>query len=144
MDLKERLLLENRQYGVYQIWKNYKFLDSDGSVEELDKKTNVSALTNLIQIVRYAYKKNQKLISLFAGHAQRFNLYCGQNQRILTDEQKEIMRQIAEYVIDAGAISIAELNDVDTDLWRKAVISFGAETLKEEMSVLSKFILKVA
>ena len=54
------------------------------------------------------------------------------------------MRQIAEYVIDAGAISIAELNDVDTDLWRKAVISFGAETLKEEMSVLSKFILKVA
>ena len=100
--------------------------------------------TNAWSIVRYAYKKNQKLISLFAGHAQRFNLYCGQNQRILTDEQKEIMRQIAEYVIDAGAISIAELNDVDTDLWRKAVISFGAETLKEEMSVLSKFILKVA
>ncbi len=144
VDLRDRLLSENRQYGVYQIWKNYKTLDSEGRVEELDKKTNVNALTNLIQIVRYVYKKNQKLISLFTGYSQRFSLYCGQNQRVLTDDQKEIMRQIAEYVIDAGALSIGELNDVDTDLWRKAVTNFGASTLKEEMSVLSKFILKVA
>ncbi len=144
VDLRDKLLAENRQYNVYQIWKNYQILDTDGSVEELDKKTNVNALTHLIQIVRYAYKKNQKLISLFTGYSQRFSLYCGQNQRILTDDQKEIMREIAEYVIDAGAISIGELNDIDTDLWRKAVTSFGAPTLKEEMSVLSKFILKVA
>lgn len=144
MNLRDKLLSENRQYGAYQIWKNYKLLDSDGSVEELDKKINVNALTNLIQIVRFAYKKNQKLISLFTGYGQRFSLYCGQNQRILTDDQKEIMRQIAEYVIDAGALSISELNDVDTDLWRKAVTSFDASTLKVEMSVLSKFLLKVA
>lgn len=144
VNLRDRLLSENRQYGAYQIWKNYKLLDSDGSVEELDKKINVNALTNLIQIVRFAYKKNQKLISLFTGYGQRFSLYCGQNQRILTDDQKEIMRQIAEYVIDAGALSISELNDVDTDLWRKAVTSFDAPTLKMEMSVLSKFLLKVA
>lgn len=144
VNLRDRLLSENRQYGAYQIWKNYKLLDSDGSVEELDKKINVNALTNLIQIVRFAYKKNQKLISLFTGYGQRFSLYCGQNQRILTDDQKEIMRQIAEYVIDAGALSISELNDVDTDLWRKAVTSFDASTLKVEMSILSKFLLKVA
>lgn len=144
VDLKDRLLSESRQYHVYQIWKNYKLLDSDGSVEELDKKSNVNALTNLIQIARYAFRKNQKLISLFTGHGQRFSLYCGQNQRILTDGQKEIMRQIAEYVIDAGAISPAELNDVDTDLWRKALISLGAPALQEEMAVLSKFLLKVA
>lgn len=143
-NLRDKLLSENRQYGAYQIWKNYKLLDSDGSVEELDKKINVNALTNLIQIVRFVYKKNQKLISLFTGYGQRFSLYCGQNQRILTDDQKEIMRQIAEYVIDAGALSISELNDVDTDLWRKAVTSFDASTLKVEMSILSKFLLKVA
>ncbi len=144
VELRDRLLSENRQYGIYQIWKNYKLVDSAGNVEELDIKTNVNALTHLIQIVRYAYKRNQKLISLFTGYSQRFSLYCGQNQRILTSEQEKIMRQIAEYVIDAGAISVAELNDVDTDLWRKAVTIFGASTLKEEMAVLSKFLLKVA
>lgn len=144
VELRDRLLSENRQYGIYQIWKNYKLLDSAGNVEELDIKTNVNALTHLIQIVRYAYKRNQKLTSLFTGCSQRFSLYCGQNQRILTSEQEKIMRQIAEYVIDAGAISVAELNDVDTDLWRKAVTVFGASTLKEEMAVLSKFLLKVA
>ena len=144
VELRDSLLSENRQYSVYQIWKNYKLLDSDGSVEELDKKTNINALTNLIQIVRFVYKKNQKLISLFTGYGQRFSLYCGQNQRTLSDNQKEIMRKIAEYVIDAGAISIAELNDIDTDLWRKAVTNFGASALKEEMLALSKFMLKVA
>lgn len=144
VELRDRLLAENKQYGIYQIWKNYKLLDSEGKVEELDIKTNVNALTHLIQIVRYAYKRNQKLTSLFTGYGQRFNLYCGQNQRILTIEQEQIMRRIAEYVIDAGAISVTELNEVDTDLWRKAVTTFGASTLKEEMSALSKFILKVA
>ena len=144
VDLRDRLLSENRQYSAYQIWRNYKLLDLDGSVEELDKKTNVHALTNLIQIVRYAYQKNHELTSLITGCAQRFSLYCGQNQRILTDVQKEIMRQIAEYVVDAGAISVEELNDVDTDLWRKAVSNFGMSTLKEEMFILSKFLLKVA
>lgn len=144
VELRDRLLAENRQYGVYQIWKNYKILDSDGSVEELDVKTNTRALTHLIQIVRYAYRKNPKLTSLITGYASRFTLYCGQNQRILSAPQKEIMRQIAEYVIDGGAISVEELNEVNTDLWRRAVTSFGTPVLKEELLVLSKFLLKVA
>ncbi len=35
------------------------------------------------------------------------------------------MKLIAEYILNEGAISIAELNAVDTDLWRKGVMSFG-------------------
>ena len=144
-DLRDRLLSENRQYGVYQIWKNYKVLDENGDVDELDIKTNINALTNLIQIVRYAFKKNQKLASLIKGYAKRFSLYCGQAQRILTDDQKEIMRQIAEFVINDGAISIAELNEIDTDLWRKGVISFNSATvLAEEMQAMASFLLKSA
>jgi type I restriction enzyme R subunit len=142
-DLRDRLLSENRQYGVYQIWKNYKLIDEEGNVEELDKKTNVRALTNLIQIVRYAYGKNQKLTSLINGYARRFALYCGQNQRVLTEEQKNIMQRVAEYIVDAGAISIGELNEIDTDLWRKAVTKFDTQKLKEEMIILSKFLLNI-
>ena len=45
MELRDRLLAESRQYGVYQIWKNYKLLDDQGDVEALDGKANVNALT---------------------------------------------------------------------------------------------------
>ena len=144
MELRDRLLSESRQYSVYQIWKNYKLLDEQGDVEALDGKENVNALTNLIQIVRYAYKKSQKLTSLINGYASRFSLYCGQNQRILTEEQKDIMQQIAEYIINDGAITVMELNETDTELWKKAVKSFGGKTLASEIQTLSKFILKVA
>ena len=143
-ELRDRLLSESRQYGVYQIWKNYKVLDTEGNVEELDVKTNVNALTNLIQIVRYAYKKNQKLTSLIKGYANRFSLYCGQHQRVLSKDQVEIMRQIAEFIISDGAISVQELNEIDTDLWRKGVTTFGTKVLATEMQSLSRFLLRVA
>lgn len=143
-ELRDRLLSESRQYGVYQIWKNYKVLDTDGSVDDLDDKTNVNALTNLIQIVRFAYKKNPVLTSLINGYAQRFSLYCGQQQRRLTDDQVEIMKQIAEFVINDGAITVKELNEIDTDLWRQGVTAFGPIMLADEMQALSRFLLKVA
>ena len=144
VELRDRLLSASRHYGVYQIWKNYKILDDNGDVEELDVKTNVNALTNLIQIVRFAYRKNQKLTSLIKGYAQRFSLYCGQAQRVLTNDQKEIMRQIAAYVIDDGAISVMELNEIDTDLWRRGVTRLTAPVLAEEIQTLARFLLKTA
>ena len=65
-------------------------------------------------------------------------------QRVMTQEQTEIMRQIADYIIRDGAISVTELNQVDTDLWRKAVTKIGKKELPVEIQKLSKFILKVA
>lgn len=144
VELRDRLLAENRQFGGYQLWKSYKTLDTDGSVDEFDTKHNVKALTNLIQIVRFGYKLTPKLSSLLTGYAQKFNLYCGQNQRILTEDQVEIMRQIAQYIINDGAISAKELNTVDTDLWRNGIQSLTAQGLETEMQSLAKFLLRVA
>lgn len=143
-ELQERLLSENRSFIPAKIWRNYKLLDTDSNVDELDISQNANALTNLIQIVRYAYKKNPKLISLFKGYSQRFALYCGQAQRTLTEDQKDIMKHIADYVINDGYISINELNEIDTDLWRKAIKTFGAPSFKTELFTLSKFLLKAA
>ena len=143
-ELQEKLMLENKLYTPYHIWSNYKTLDSDGRVEELNLKQNIKALTNLIQIVRYAYRKNTVLTSLFGGYVQRFNLYCGQAQRELNENQKEVMKQIAEYIVQDGAFNLQELNEFEPDLWKKAVVAFGAKTLATEMQNLSKFILKVA
>lgn len=144
-ELQERLISENCSFTPSKIWNNYRLLDSDGKVEELDVKQNANALTNLIQLVRYAYKKNSNLISLLKGYSQKFTLYCGQAQRTLTDDQKDIMKQIADYVINDGYISAGELNEFDTDLWRKAVKSFNnAKVLNDEIAILSKFLLRVA
>lgn len=144
IELRDRLLAESSQYGVRHIWRNYQILDSDGSVDELDIKSNTVSLTELIQIVKYAYKKSTKLQSILKGYASRFSLYVGQNQRILTEDQKNLMKQIADYIIEGGSITSEELNQTNTDLWRKAVTAIGGKELNYEMQVLTRFILKVA
>lgn len=143
-ELQDRLLSENRLFTPYIIWSNYKLLDSDGAVDDLDVKQNIKALTHLIQIARYTYKKSSGLKSLLKGYSQRFILYCGQAQRTLTSEQQQIMQQIGDYIVNEGAISAMELNGADPDLWKKAVVSFGLPALTAEMADLSKFILRAA
>ena len=145
-NLKDKLASANSLFTPFHLWSNYKILDEDGVVEDFDKKQNVNALTNLIQLVRFAYGRTAELSSLFTGYLQRFNLYCGQVQRTLTDEQKEIMRQIAVYVVNEGAFSLPELNSFDTDLWRRGITGFGnnPKALSSEIQQLSRFILKVA
>ncbi len=143
-DLYGKLLNKNREYKPSIIWRNYKTLDTNGEVEELNTKHNVNALTNLIQICRYAYKKTGKLTSLYGGYLQRFNLFCGQKQRELNQQQKDVMEQIAHYIVEQGSINAVELNEIDTDLWRRGIINFGAEVLNSEMISLSRFILRMA
>lgn len=53
-DLRDKLLSENRLFTPYNIWSNYKMLDMNGDVEDLDVKQNIKALTHLIQLVRYS------------------------------------------------------------------------------------------
>ncbi len=144
IELRDMLLSECSHFTASQMWKYYKTLNP-ANVDELDVKANTKALTNLIQLVRYAYKKNPKLTSLMNGFVQRFNLYCGQMQRDLSEEQVDVMRQIAEFIINDGAISAAELNDIDTDLWRQGIRVFGkVARFSEEINALSKILLKAA
>lgn len=143
-ELRDMLVTENRQYIPYFIWKNYKRLDSNDCVGELDQKRNVNALTNLIQLARYAFRKSDKLVSLRGLFAQRFNLYVGSTNHKLSEVQINIMRRIAEYIIDEGAISSNELNSIDTDLWRNGISAFGPANFMSEMQMLSKYVIGVA
>lgn len=141
-DLRDKLLAENNQYKNEIIWHNYKVLSEK---DEVDVNKNKDVLTDLIQIVRYAYKKTQRLSSLLNGCTQRFNLYCGRAQRELSDTQKQIMKEIADYIAYNGAISFDELRNLDSDLWKSAIQSFGKPTLVvNEMQYLTNFILKAA
>ena len=143
-DLKDNLISENRQYTPEYIWRNYRTLDGAANVDEFNVKKNAATLTDLIQIVRYAFKKSDKLVRLYNSFGQGFNLYCGQVQRDLTDEQVEVMRQIAEYIAREGALTTLEINEINTDLWRKGIRLFGKDSFEHETVTLSKFILRVA
>lgn len=143
-ELREKLINENRQYTPYFIWKCYKRLDVEGKVDELDQKKNINALTHLIQIARFVYKKTEELYSLFGTYAQRFNLYVGSNNHNLNETQKIIMQKIADYIVEEGAISSTELNSVDTELWKKGIGAFGKEVFPLEIQMLSKFLIGVA
>ena len=54
------------------------------------------------------------------------------------------MHQIAEFIINDGAINVMELNEIDTDLWRRGVISFTGPILAEEMQTMARFLLRAA
>ena len=125
-----------------KVWRSFKVPSTQTS---LDRSENAKAITDLIQIVRFAYKINRRLNSLIKGYAkQRFNLYCGQLQRQLTDDQKKVMWQIAEYIVREGAISATELYNADADMWRQGVNKLTPAVLAEEMLALAKFLLKAA
>ena len=104
----------------------------------------MNALTHLIQLARYAYKRNDELFSLFGVCSQRFNLYVGNTNHTLSDAQIEIMRKIADYIVEEGSITAMELNSIDTDLWRNGVTLFGPQVFASEMQMLSKYIIGVA
>ena len=143
-ELKTTLLGLNRGFNTKQLWREYKRLDKTGSVDEYDIKDNGAVPTELIQIVRYAYRRTERLTSLLSGFNGRFALYCGQAQRELSEAQTEIMRKIAEYIIHEGVIWAEELNEIDTDLWRSAVTGFETSKIDDEIAVMAKFIMKAA
>ena len=144
IDVQDKLLNENSLFKPYSIWTNYQVLDN-ANVEKIDTKYNVNALTNYISLCNYAMKKSSRLSSLFGQYLKRYNLYLGMSQRTLSEEQELVMRRISEYVINSGAISSDELNEIEPDLWRNGVNAFkNIQLLSNEMSTLAKFILKVA
>lgn len=143
-ELKDMLLSENRQYSPYFVWRNYKRLDTEGKVSDLDQRRNINALTNLIQLARYAFKKDSRLVSLYGLFAQRFNLYVGSTNHNLSETQVDLMRKIAEYIVNDGAISTEELNSVDADLWRYGIREFGVNMFAAEMQMLSKYVIGAA
>ena len=144
VDIKDRLINENSLFKPYSLWSSYGVLDNK-NVEIIDTKYNVQALTNYIPLCNFAMKKTNKLNSLFGQYLKRYNLYLGMSQRTLNEEQEIIMKRISEYIINDGAITSEELNIIEPDLWRNGVKAFkNVELLSNEMSTLSKFILKVA
>lgn len=142
-DLKEKLLSADIRFAPLRLWSSYSIIE-DAKVIKLQTQTERESLTNLIQLVRYAFKQIPELRSLHAFASQRFELWCGQIQRPLTETQKEIMRQIVGYIVSNGTYTNNELREENLTIFAQMVQSFGsADAVNEVLRSLSGWMLRV-
>jgi type I restriction enzyme R subunit len=141
-DLEQKLLATDIRFKQRQLWDSYSVIGKEKVVLHKTKEER-EVLTNIIQLVRYAFRLISELKSLPSLSAQRFELWCGQNQRPLTGEQKEVIRQIVDYLVANGTYTNAELREENLGIFAQLVHSFGsAEIVDEMLGSLSGWMLR--
>jgi type I restriction enzyme R subunit len=140
-DLEAKLCMANGKFTKASLWNSYALLNP-ANVRKNSTREERDALTNIIQLVRYAYHKIDKLESLYPSAQQRFNLWFGQHQRDISEHQIEIIRRVVDYIASNGACSIKEIKDDDATTAAQLLAAFGGSMqTNEALASLSQFIL---
>jgi type I restriction enzyme R subunit len=92
--------------------------------------------------VRYALGQKESLYSLQSTSASLFELYCGQNQRVLNEDQKQVLKRIAQYVVQNGCVSAPILMQYEKPLFLQAAKFFGPQNVNTEIQNLTKFMFQ--
>lgn len=141
-DLKKKFLAANSQFSIDNLWHSYNVLNQN-TVIPLRDKSEKEVLTNLIQLVRFSLKMIPELRSLASLATQRFELWCGQNQRdTLSVTQREIARKITNYVVSNGSCSRESFFSTEPSFLREAKNAFGSmDKVDFILKSLSSFML---
>lgn len=136
-DLENKLKMENNRFSTKQLWNSYAIV-SPNHVRRAIKKEESEALTNIIQLVRFAYRQIEKLDSVCTTARQYFNLWCGQWHRDISERQKQLMSQIVDYVASNGACTINDIREDDRTQAAQMIAAFGTKQ-KADDALLSLF-----
>ena len=137
-DLENKLKFASSKFNTSLLWNSYAIINPQ-MVKHSSTKEEKEALTNIIQLVRYAFHQIERLESLYPSASQRFNLWCGQNQRPLTQEQIGVMQQVFSYIASNGYCTIT---DNDKTQAAQLIRAFGGKNIANEaLSSLSQFII---
>ena len=140
-DLENKLKFASSKFNTSLLWNSYAIINPQ-MVKHSSTKEEKEALTNIIQLVRYAFHQIGRLESLYPSANQRFNLWCGQNQRPLTEEQIGVMQQVFSYIASNGYCTITEIKDNDKTQAAQLIRAFGGKNIADEaLSSLSQFII---
>ena len=123
-DLEHKLKMENNHFAPKQIWNSYAIL-SPGKVKRSTTKEESDALTNIIQLVRFAFRQIDRLESVVTTSKQYFNLWLGQNQREITDKQREVISRIVDYIASNGACTVRDIREEDATHAAQMIRAFG-------------------
>lgn len=139
--LEEQLKAENHKFVLTQLWNSYAILSPE-SVKLMSTKEEKEALTNIIQLVRFAFRQITRLESLYPSAGQRFNLWLGQIQRTLTPDQEKLMKQIVNYIASNGCCTVAEIKQYDKTQAALFSIAFHSiEVANQTLASLAQFIM---
>jgi type I restriction enzyme R subunit len=140
-DLENHLKLASNKFSKARLWNTYALLSPD-DVRRHNTKEEKDALTNIIQLVRYAYHQISRLESIYPSASQFFNLWCGQLQRELTEHQIEIIRKVVNYIASNGSCSVNEIREDDKTYAAQLIVAFGGkDAANEALTSLAKFII---
>lgn len=140
-DMENKLKFASSKFNTSLLWNSYAIINPQ-MVKHSSTKEEKEALTNIIQLVRYAFHQIERLESLYPSASQRFNLWCGQNQRPLTEEQIGVMQQVFSYIASNGYCTITEIKDNDKTQAAQLIRVFGGKNIADEaLSSLSQFII---
>ncbi|MGL4981628.1 MAG: DEAD/DEAH box helicase family protein [Treponemataceae bacterium] len=147
-DLQKKLMTHNHLFKAQYLWQNYKVLKADNTVIPLESKSQVEAITNLIQLARFAYGKIDLLQPMSKLTGKRFGLYVGQNRgnikNSFTKEQIDVLRQIADYIAQNGCVTKQKLAQTKGTSFLSQIISlFGKDNIDEQLDYYSKFLLNI-
>lgn len=125
-DLENKLKIENSRFSSKQLWNSYAIVFPN-NVRHSSMKEEAEALTNIIQLVRFAYHQINRLESVVSSAGSYFNLWVGHYQRNfnLTEKQREIMSQIANYIAYNGACTVNDIRKDDQDRGTQLILAFG-------------------
>ena len=156
-EIKQEIKQHMSEFTVNGIWNSYELLDRDKREQQAENEPphvvplnsanedERDAVTNLLQLMRYAWHNSADLVSLAnQGNLNKlFNLWCGQTQNDLPmdAEHKELYHELAGYIAINGAINDpSELYDLNPDLFSSLRSSFGSEAQRPLQS-LNRFLL---
>ena len=123
-DLENKLKMADNHFTSKQLWNSYAILNPN-SVRRSTTKEESDALTNIIQLVRYAFRQIERLDSVVATSKQYFNLWLGQNQREITGKQREVISRIVDYIASNGACTVRDIRDDDATQAAQMIRAFG-------------------
>lgn len=137
-DLENKLKMENNKFSAKQLWNSYAIVCPDHVRRATKKKEESDALTNIIQLVRYAFRQIERLDCVCTTARQYFNLWCGQWHRDISDRQKDLMSQVVDYIAANGACTIRDIRDDDKTQAAQMIAAFGSMQ-KADDALLSLF-----
>ena len=123
-DLGNKLKLANNHFTSKQLWNSYAIVNPK-TVRRSTTKEESDALTNIIQLVRFAFHQIERLESVVTTAKQYFNLWMGQTQREITDKQREVISRIVDYIASNGACTVRDIREDDATHAAQMIRAFG-------------------
>lgn len=140
-DLENTLKFVNSKFTISRIWNSYALV-SPNDVTKHSTKEEHAALTNIIQLVRYAFKQISSLKSIYGSASRYFNLWCGQYNNEKTEKQIEVMRQVVDYIACNGAVTINDIREDNKTRAAQMIQAFGnKDNANLALASLYKFVV---